>query len=145
MNSTDTLNNELNDTLGYLIDKFNITLELSSNQIKDFSEQFARKIITWEILWSSLNIILSLSIILVVIGVFKKMKLDKLKEIWKNATSTDNNAVLQNSFGVKLVIKLVGYVIIIGSTISILSEAVDIIMSLTFPEKIILEFISKYF
>lgn len=145
MNSTDTLNNELSDTLGYLIDKFNITLELSSNQIKDFSEQFARKIITWEILGSSLNILLSLSIILVVIGVFKKMKLDKLKEIWKNATSIDNNTVLQNSFGVKLVIKLVGYTLIIGSTISILSETVDIIMSLAFPEKIIIEFISKYF
>ena len=134
---------ELNDTLGYLIDKFNLTLEISTEQVKNFSEQLAKKIITWEIINSALTILVLTILIVIAFKLLKVLKFESTKELMKIIES--NELPGQAELAVwKLIAKVAIYLCIIGIAFGVSNEIFDIVMSIAFPEKIILEFISNY-
>lgn len=149
MNGSETLNNELTNTLGYLIDKFNLTLELSTEQIKTFSIQLADKIIRWEVMTSLLNMIaIALMIVLITI-ILKRFKIAKFSvlstEYDELIKLTDAESMRKyNILLMKIAIRIVYYFLIGVFTIMVLSEITDIVLSIAFPEKIILEFMGKY-
>lgn len=133
------LNKELTDTLGYLIDKFNLTLEVSGEQIKEFSTQLANKIIRWEILGSSFMLILHLILALLLFKVVtKKFKNITIKNIIELEKIKDDKEII------KIFMKIVCYIVLFALALIIMMELGDIILCIAFPEKIILEFISNY-
>lgn len=144
-----TLNNETLDTLGYLIDKFNLTLELSTNQIKDFSVQLSEKIVRWELFTSVFAVIFQLLVIVVVFKLIKHFKIEKLKCLLKqyndivNNTDGESRAKHEKTI-IHLFTRVIAY-FILALTISLMaSELKDILLCAVFPEKIILEFIGSY-
>ena len=139
----ETMNNELFNTLELLIDKFNLTLEVSSEQIKEFGSTMATKIVHWELIESFL-IIAALLILAVVI---KKLEKKYIKDSFQNLVNLCKTSEINREYDklvAKLLIKIAAficYVVFIGN---IIKNIVDIILCLTFPEKVILEFIGSY-
>ena len=137
-NATNTLNNEALDTLGYLIDKFNLTLEVSSAQIKDFSIQLANKIVRWELIESIIYALVHLCIMLAMVFIIKKLKDISIKKIIEIEAFKNDKELI------RVMAKIVCYIISLFMITVILGEIYDIVMCIAFPEKIILEFIGKY-
>lgn len=137
-NATNTLNNEALDTLSYLIDKFNLTLEISSTQIKDFSIQLANKIVRWELIESIIYLLIHLCIMLAMVYIIKKLKDTSIKKI------IEVEAFKNDKEPIRVMVKIVCYIISLFMLTAILKEIYDILMCIAFPEKTILEFISKY-
>lgn len=148
MNGSEQLNNELTTTLEYIIDKFNLTLEVSSEQIKEFSMQMAEKIIAWELMTSILAIVGYAILIFALIKIHKHFNIGSFKQLdaeyrklWE--TTSDNRREIDKAVGkYALKIVIVFFVIFFGGFI--ISELKDILMCIIFPEKTILEFISLY-
>ena len=149
MGASETLNNEVTDTLGYLIDKFNLTFEVLTNQIKEFSEQMATKIITWELVESIIYLVIYLAIISIIFIILKHFKIKSFKVLKEMYNSVDDyktaeeKLVLDETFK-HAAVRISGYIIVFMLTMWIIAELKDIILCITFPEKIILEFISRY-
>lgn len=144
MSAPETLNNELTETLGYLIDKFNLTLEISSNQIKEFSEQMARKIITWEILESISNILIFAIIATVLYIIIKKFNIQKIKDAFKILNCEEIKRKELEKAYLSITVRAALYFIILALIFTAFTELKDIVLCIAFPEKIILEFMSKY-
>ena len=148
MNEAEVLNNELANTIERLIDKFNLTLEVSSEQLKNFSLQMTEKIINWEFVTSLVAIagwILAILIIVRLhehfkIGTFKKLNEDYNK-LWEN---TESNRANIDKLMVKYSFKIIAIFLLLLFTSFIVGELKDIILCAVFPEKIIIEFISSY-
>lgn len=148
MNGSEQLNSELTTTLEHLIDKFNLTLEVSSEQIKDFSIQMAEKIITWEIVTSLVAIAGWVLVILALIRLHEHFKIGSFKQLdgeykklWE--TTADNRKEIDKAiakYSFKIVI--VFLIILFGGLIVV--EIKDLLLCAIFPEKVILEFISLY-
>lgn len=139
----ETLNNELFTTLEKLIDKFNLTLEVSSTQLKEFSDQLATKIVVWEL-------VQSIVLILVFIGLgllIRKLEKTYIKESFKSlikmygvvSVNTNNDRLMGLTFA--KIVTWGCYLLFIGK---IIQNTVDIVLCIVFPEKIILDFISNY-
>ena len=149
MGASETLSNEVTDTLGYLIDKFNLTLDVSSNQIKEFSEQMATKIITWELINSAIYLMISVVIIVLAIIALKHFKIKTFKECKELYDSVEDyitkeeKAVLDKCAR-HVMLRVVFYLIVLMALGSMFSELKDIILCIAFPEKIILDFIGQY-
>lgn len=139
----ETMNNELLSTLEMLIDKFNLTLEVSSEQIKEFGSTMATKIVHWELIESFLII----AILLILAVVIRKLDKKYINDSFQNLINLCKTSEINREYDklvAKLLIKVVTficYVVFIGN---IIKNIVDIILCLTFPEKIILEFIGSY-
>lgn len=149
MNEVETVNNELTETLGYLIDKFNLTLEVSSEQIKEFSTQMAEKIITWEFVTSLVAIAGWVLVLLFIARVHEQFKIGSFKELNKQYnelwnTTGDRARQDVDKLTMKYIFKIVVIFLLLLFTSFIISELKDIVMCAVFPEKVILEFISNY-
>lgn len=70
MNTT-TAQNELIEAMDYIIDKFNIKLDLSAQQTITFIKQFANKIIVWEVFNKVLIIVISIAIMAICVKLTK--------------------------------------------------------------------------
>lgn len=148
MNGSETLNSELTNTLEYLIDKFNLTLELSSEQIKEFSMQLTEKIINWEFITSLVAIAGWVLAILFIIRVHEHFKISTFKELneqynklWE---TTNDNRIEIDKVMFKYSFKIIVIFFVLMFTSFIVGELKDIILCAVFPEKIIIEFISSY-
>lgn len=148
MNGSEQLNSELTTTLEYLIDKFNLTLEVSSEQIKDFSVQMAEKIVTWEFATSLVAIAGWIIVILALIRIHEHFHIGSFKQLdaeyrklWE--TTSDNRTEIDKAVG-KYALKIVIVFFVIFFSGFIISELKDIVMCAVFPEKVIIEFISLY-
>lgn len=148
MNGSETLNSELTNTLEYLIDKFNLTLELSSEQIKEFSMQLTEKIINWEFITSLVAIAGWVLAILFIIRVHEHFKISTFKELneqynklWE---TTSDNRIEIDKVMFKYSFKIIVIFFVLMFTSFIVGELKDIILCAVFPEKIIIEFISSY-
>lgn len=133
-----TVENEVNDTLGYLIDKFNISLDITASQIAAFSKEMATKIIAWKLSVSTI-IVLICSIILVAAIIYCKN--EKIIKTFKDLKA---NQMPEKDFGIYSLKCVICFFTICITTILVLSNIYNIIMCLVFPEKIILEFVSYY-
>lgn len=133
---------EVATDIAYLIDKFNVTIDLTGKQIQEFSEQFVRKIIYWEIITSIAIIIVSIAIILAIIVVKKKdNKIKKQLDFIKKCSGLDDTSsdfILYKIFNAALAF------IVIICAINIISNTCDLVLCASFPEKIVLQFISNY-
>lgn len=147
MSNSEQLNSELTNTLEYIIDKFNLTLEVSSEQIKEFSVQISKKIITWEFMTSIIAIVFCILVIFAAIQLHKHFKIEsftKLCKIYNTLLEDSNNVEEVHKLIIKIVIKIVIVLVSLFFASFILCELKDIIMCIIFPEKVILEFISSY-
>lgn len=192
MNTT-TAQNELIEALDYVIDKFNIKLDLSAQQTMDFIKQFTNKIIVWEVSNKILAIVISIAFIVVFIKLTKnkarlfnkkvftnfevlltssdeqicrgdfpkdswgevsenyenteKEKVDdneKIKEQKERERNTrEFNATVYRAIACTLY-TCVAYIILVGCTIHIIINLIDLLLCAIFPEKIVLEFIGQY-
>lgn len=147
MNNSETLNTELTSTLEYLIDKFNITLNLSSEQLKAFSIQMAEKIITWKIATSIFSLVCWAILIIVILKILKILKIEKFSQLNKMYIALSENGdrgINIDKLAIKYVIKIVAMITILFFIAFITIDIKTIIECVVFPEKIILEFISQY-
>lgn len=148
MKESEVLNNELTDTLGYLIDKFNLTLEVSSEQLKEFSTQMAEKIITWELVTSLVAIAGWVLVILLIVRLHEQFKIGTFKQLnteynklWE---TTSNNRTDIDKVIMRYSFKILAVFLLILFTSFIVGELKDIVLCAVFPEKVIIEFISSY-
>lgn len=102
-NAAIELGNETLDGIGYLLDKLNVQMEVSSEAVLDAVKQFVGRVITWEILTSVIQIIVTLLIIIVVSRLlfsskrFKKLK-DKIRIYINDNHSYNVNNVCSRSY-----------------------------------------------
>lgn len=191
MNTT-TAQNELIEAMDYIIDKFNIKLDLSAQQTITFIKQFANKIIVWEVFNKVLIIVISIAIMAICVKLTKnkarlfnkkvftnfeilltssdeqicrgdfpkdswgetsededneKEKIDdseKIKEQKERERNTiEFNATVHRAISCTLYTCVV-YIILLGCTINIIINLIDLLLCAIFPEKIVLEFIGQY-
>lgn len=146
--TANTLDTELTNTLGYLIDKFNLTLEISSQEIKEFSSRMATKIIAWELGTSIFKLLALTAIIITILMLFKKYKIKRMTTIFKQLDEeTDNikQKVKETiSLSVQLGLRFGAYLIFAISTGTIARAIFKIFTCIAFPEKVILDFIGNY-
>lgn len=83
MNTT-TAQNELIEALDYVIDKFNIQLDISTQQTMEFARQLANKIVMWEVFNKLLSIVVSIVIIMIAVKLTKKKARLFNKEVFTN-------------------------------------------------------------
>lgn len=133
-------NNQLIDLFDYIIDKFNIAIEVPKEQLTEFTQQFATKIINWELWNSIISIIICLLIISVDVILYRKLfgkGLKAFKDFWSNIN-------LHNTQEGKLIALVLMIFVLVIVTIIILMKIYNIILCIVFPEKIILDFIGQY-
>ena len=146
---SDVLTNQTLDTLGYLIDKFNLTLEVSTNQIKDFSVQLSEKIVKWEFFTSLLAVAFQIIVLLLIFRLIEHFKIEKIQSAMKQYESITNKTDSESrekheKLLIHIFIRVIAYFIILLTVCLMVGELRDIVLCTVFPERIILGFIGNY-
>lgn len=133
--SEDTLN-----SIEHILDKLNITLEISKAELLNYINSLGAKIITYEIIMNILAILICVVILIALISFEKKgNRLKKDIKACKDSLndSKDNNTKAIVNCAVALFIAII-------ESIRLVIAITNLVMCFVFPEKIILEFIARY-
>ena len=133
--SEDTLN-----SIEHILDKLNITLEISKAELLNYINSLGAKIITYEIIMNILAILICIVILIALISFEKKG--NRLKKDIKACKDSFNDSKDNNTKA--LVNCAVALFIAIMESIRLVIAITNLVMCFVFPEKIILEFISRY-
>lgn len=131
------------DTLNYIehiLDKLNITLEISKAELLNYINSLGAKIITYEIIMNILAILICVVILIALISFEKKG--NRLKKDIKACKDSFNDSKDNNTKA--LVNCAVALFIAIMESIRLVIAITNLVMCFVFPEKIILEFIARY-
>lgn len=133
--SEDTLN-----SIEHILDKLNITLEISKAELLNYINSLEAKIITYEIIMNILAILICIVILIALISFEKKG--NRLKKDIKACKDSFNDSKDNNTKA--LVNCAVALFIAIMESIRLVIAITNLVMCFVFPEKIILEFIARY-
>lgn len=155
----------LQEIIDYIVEKFNLYLEIPKEQLTQFVTQLCEKIIIWEIVTSALVIMVNVIVFMLlafIVKQYSKKNSVNIKDIVKTAyfESYKNLEDIMyklkpktKEFTVEQVISFKATVIFITAILifasimmvtSLFSESLDILYSFIFSEKVILEFIGQY-
>lgn len=133
--------NELIELFEYALDKFNIAIEIPKEQLREFAVQFIEKTIAYEILISTLSILICILVIIAVMAIYKKVfKGYSVKKAFSSLLNAEKNEEAELKLGLLVILIL----LVMIAICFICRELKDIILCFTFPEKIVLEFIGNY-
>lgn len=124
------------------MDKFNIKLEVTQQQLQEILERFSRRAITYELITSSILLVIG---IILVIASIKLLKL-LLKVEYFRKISYDPSVMKLKAYEVN---KYTTYLFILCVMAGIgiplvITQIHDIIVAIAFPEKTVLQFIGRY-
>ena len=141
---TSELDTELLQNIEYVLDKLNVTIEISKADLANYVDTFCRKVIVYKSVMYTIQLVLVLvAIIALLIFEFNKKKrwktsIQVVKDSMKNNTQLDNKMVL-------CFINICSTILIAIFTVTgLITNIVNLILCLAFPEKVIIEFISSY-
>ena len=138
----DTFNvsEDILNSIEHILDKLNITLEISKAELLNYINSLGAKIITYEIIMNILAILICIVILIALISFEKKG--NRLKKDIKACKDSFNDSKDNNTKA--LVNCAVALFIAIMESIRLVIAITNLVMCFVFPEKIILEFISRY-
>lgn len=143
MNSSDV--QSMYDLIDYLFDKMNVRIEMTEEQVVNFVSKFSTKVVIWTIVSNAFKLAIALAVVIAVTIIVKKiMKKFNVKDAIKIGFKDEaSSKQLQKAMCYCFAICVVAlFQIIMISRIVVFTS--QIVQSLLFPEKIVLEFVSKY-
>lgn len=136
MNSQETFYEYIMDWL----DKLNISLEVTQSELKEALSIISRKAVAYEMITSIVSIVIFMIVIVIMLAVFLKITGCKnIKSVIQYVKKLDINKNLDKT----LIIMIIA-ILLFFTLVCIVTQVIDIIECIVFPEKIILEFIGRY-
>jgi hypothetical protein len=125
------------------IDKFDLKVEVSQDELKSTLTNIAAKAVRYELITSILKLILIIVCMFLIYKLFKyitgianfKESIQTIKKINKTKDEGTITKILET---------VIYYIIVTMLITFAISQIVDIIECFVFPEKIVLEFIGRY-
>lgn len=124
----------LYDVIDYFFDKLNLRVEMTQEQVIGFVQQLSQKIVTYTIITNMITMLFNICLIIAIAILVKK--------VLKNKKLIDK--MDKHDKCIKYIFIIVMLFILSIAIGYLIASIVKIILCLTFPEKIILEFINKY-
>lgn len=136
MNSQETFYEYIMDWL----DKLNISLEVTQSELKEVLSIISRKAVAYEMITSIVSIVIFMIVIVIMLAVF--LKITGYKNI-KSGIQYVKKLDINKNLDKTLIIMIIA-ILLFFTLVCIVTQVIDIIECIVFPEKIILEFIGRY-
>lgn len=136
MNSQETFYEYIMDWL----DKLNISLEVTQSELKEALSIISRKAVAYEMITSIVSIVIFMIVIVIMLAVF--LKITGYKNI-KSGIQYVKKLDINKNLDKTLIIMIIA-ILLFFTLVCIVTQVIDIIECIVFPEKIILEFIGRY-
>lgn len=136
MNSQETFYEYIMDKL----DKLNISLEVTQSELKEALSIISRKAVAYEMITSIVSIVIFMIVIVIMLAVF--LKITGYKNI-KSGIQYVKKLDINKNLDKTLIIMIIA-ILLFFTLVCIVTQVIDIIECIVFPEKIILEFIGRY-
>lgn len=136
MNSQETFYEYIMDWL----DKLNISLEVTQSELKEALSIISKKAVAYEMITSIVSVVIFIAAIVIMITVF--LKITGCKNI-KSGIQCVKKLDINKNLDKTLIIMIIA-VLSFFTLIGIVTQVIDIIECIVFPEKVILEFIGMY-
>lgn len=136
MNSQETFYEYIMDWL----DKLNISLEVTQSELKEALSTISRKAVAYEMITSIVSIVIFMIVIVIMFAVF--LKITGYKNI-KSGIQYVKKLDINKNLDKTLIIMIIA-ILLFFTLVCIVTQVIDIIECIVFPEKIILEFIGRY-
>ena len=121
--------------LDALSEKLGIAIDYTSDNVIPYVQQLSEKLVNYELATSIMFIVLNVIPVIVTLVLIKYI----MKSV-KNGTYKNGD---KNFYEVTTILAVVLSFLCIFFTINIIFEAIDIITCITFPEKIIFEYVTE--
>lgn len=122
------------------LDKLNISLEVTQSELKETLSIISKKAVAYEMITSIVSVVIFMAAIVIMITVFLKITGCKnIKSVIQYVKKLDINKNLDKT----LIIMIIA-ILLFFTLVCIVTQVIDIIECIVFPEKIILEFIGRY-
>lgn len=122
------------------LDKLNISLEVTQSELKETLSIISKKAVAYEMITSIVSIAIFMIVIVIMLAVF--LKITGCKNI-KSGIQCVKKLDINKNLDKTLIIMIIA-VLSFFTLIGIVTQVIDIIECIVFPEKIILEFIGRY-
>lgn len=136
MNSQETFYEYIMDWL----DKLNISLEVTQSELKEALSIISKKAVAYEMITSIVSVVIFMAAIVIMITVF--LKITGCKNI-KSGIQYVKKLDINKNLDKTLIIMIIA-ILLFFTLVCIVTQVIDIIECIVFPEKIILEFIGRY-
>lgn len=135
----DMASDETLETLEYLLNKFNVTIDVSKEALNTYIKNFCQKIVVYETIMAIVVLMIGIALLILSIYLFKKYKIvSSIKEYMNEDEDSAIDKVLSSVRFTLTILLLLSSIVVIICCIHNLAECIF------FPEKIILEFLGKY-
>lgn len=122
------------------LDKLNISLEVTQSELKETLSIISKKAVAYEMITSIVSVVIFMAAIVIMIAVF--LKITGCKNI-KSGIQCVKKLDINKNLDKTLIIMIIA-VLSFFTLIGIVTQVIDIIECIVFPEKVILEFIGRY-
>lgn len=122
------------------LDKLNISLEVTQSELKETLSIISKKAVAYEMITSIVSVVIFMAAIVIMITVF--LKITGCKNI-KSGIQCVKKLDINKNLDKTLIIMIIA-VLSFFTLIGIVTQVIDIIECIVFPEKVILEFIGRY-
>lgn len=135
----DMASNETLETLEYLLNKFNVTIDVSKEALNTYIKNFCQKIVVYETIMAIVILMIGIALLILSIYLFKKYKIvSSIKEYMNEDEDSAIDKVLSSVRFTLTILLLLSSIVVIICSIHNLAECIF------FPEKTILDFLGKY-
>lgn len=122
------------------LDKLNISLEVTQSELKETLSIISKKAVAYEMITSIVSVVIFMAAIVIMITVF--LKITGCKNI-KSGIQCVKKLDINKNLDKTLIIMIIA-VLSFFTLIGIVTQIIDIIECIVFPEKVILEFVGRY-
>lgn len=122
------------------LDKLNISLEVTQSELKETLSIISKKAVAYEMITSIVSVVIFMAAIVIMITVF--LKITGCKNI-KSGIQYVKKLDINKNLDKTLIIMIIA-ILLFFTLVCIVTQVIDIIECIVFPEKIILEFIGRY-
>lgn len=135
----DMASNETLEALEYLLNKFNVTIDVSKEALNTYIKNFCQKIVVYETIMAIVVLMIGIALLILSIYLFKKYKIvSSIKEYMNEDEDSAIDKVLSSVRFTLTILLLLSSIVVIICCIHNLAECIF------FPEKTILDFLGKY-
>ena len=141
---TSKLDTELLQNIEYVLDKLNVTIEISKADLANYVDAFCRKAIIYKSAMYTMELVIAL-VALVALLIFEFNKNQRWKVSVKVVKDTvKNNGQLDNKMTLCFINICVAALCALFAVTGVVTSIINLILCFAFPEKVIIEFISSY-
>lgn len=135
----DIASDETLETLEYLLNKFNVTIDVSKEALNTYIKNFCQKIVVYEAIMAIVILMIGIAMLVISIHLFKKYKMvSSIKKYLSGDSDPEVDKLLSSIRFTLTILLLLASITVIICCIHNLAECI------LFPEKTILDFLGKY-